>query len=92
MAPRPKSYAQKGESARYYADNPAARRVKARTDKRINKRPEQVQKRVEANAARRAAQRARVKLTGRDASHQPNGTIRFESSKKNRGRRGEGNR
>jgi|TARA_B100001559_G_C15971514_1_gene381278 hypothetical protein len=92
MAPRPKPYSEKGESARYYADNPAARIKKAKTDKQINRRPKQVQKRVEANAARRRAKRAGVQLTGRDASHQPNGTIKFENSAKNRGRRGEGNR
>ena len=92
MAPRPKPYSEKGESARYYADNPAARVKKAKTDTRVNSRPEQVQKRTEANAARRKAKAAGLSLTGRDASHQPDGTIKFENSAKNRGRRGEGNR
>ena len=69
-----------------------ARKTKQVTDTKVNKRPEQVQKRVEANGARRKAKALGMQITGRDASHQPDGSIRFEESSKNRGRRGEGNR
>lgn len=37
--------AAKSKSAKYYANNPAARRKKASTDKKINARPEQKKKR-----------------------------------------------
>jgi len=92
MAPPKKPFAQLGPTARYLRCHPEARKKKQVTDTKVNDRPEQVQKRVEANAARRKAKAAGLSLTGRDASHQPDGTIKFEDSKTNRGRRGEGNR
>lgn len=76
-------------STEYYKKNPAARRVKARTDKRINARKEQVQKRVEANRARRRAKKAGRNITGKDYDH---AVGKFVPISKNRGRRGEGNR
>jgi hypothetical protein len=74
----------KSKSAKYYADNPAARKKKASTDKKINSRPEQVKKRVEANRARRRAKRLGRNVTGLDASHTSTG-IRFKKTSVNRG-------
>lgn len=74
----------KSKSAKYYAKNPAARKKKAATDKKINARPSQVKKRVEANKARRKAKAAGKNVRGLDASHTKNG-IRFKKSSVNRG-------
>jgi len=92
MAPPKKPFAQLGPTARYLRRNPEARKTKQVTDTKVNQRPEQVQKRVEANGARRRAKALGMQITGRDASHQKDGSIKFEDSAKNRGRRGEGNR
>lgn len=80
---------QKSKSARYYAANPDAAKRKAKTDAKINRRPEQVKKRVESNAARREAKAAGKNIKGKDYDHS---VKRFVSVKTNRGRRGEGNR
>ena len=74
----------KSKSAKYYAGNPVARKKKAATDKRINSRPGQIKKRVEANRARRLAKRLGKNVTGLDASHTSNG-IRFKKTSINRG-------
>jgi hypothetical protein len=76
-------------SAEYYRQNPKARRKKARTDKAINARKEQIQKRVESNRARRRAKRNGKNVKGKDYDHSVG---RFVSVKANRGRKGEGNR
>lgn len=76
--------AAKSKSAKYYRDNPEARKKKAATDTKINARPEQVKKRVEANKARRQAKAAGKNVTGKDASHTKNGII-FKKSSVNRG-------
>ena len=81
--------ATKSKSANYYKNNPAARKVKAATDKKINSRPEQIKKRVESNAKRREAKAKGVNVKGKDYDHAVN---RFVSVKTNRGRRKEGNR
>lgn len=73
-----------GASTQYYRNNPKARKKKAATDKKINSRPEQVKKRVEANRARRKAKAAGKDVRGKDASHTKNG-IRFKDSSANRG-------
>jgi len=74
----------KSKSAKYYANNPDARKKKASTDKKINARPEQVKKRVEANAARRKAKAAGKNVAGKDASHTKNGIV-FKKTSVNRG-------
>lgn len=71
-------------STEYYRKNPKARKKKAVTDKKINARPEQVKKRVEANKARRKAKAAGKNITGKDASHTKKGIV-FKDSSKNRG-------
>lgn len=74
----------KSKSAKYYASNPAARKKKAATDKKINSRPSQVKKRVEANKARRRAKAAGKNVTGLDASHTKRGIV-FKKTSANRG-------
>lgn len=81
--------ATKGKSAKYYAKNPAARKKKAATDKKINARPAQKKKRAEANKKRAQARKRGQNIKGRDYDHATN---RFVKSKTNRGRKGEGNR
>lgn len=77
------------KSAKYYRSNPAARRKKASTDKKINARPSQVKKRVESNQARRKAKASGKNVTGKDYDH---AVKRFVKSSVNRGRKGEGGR
>jgi len=72
------------KSAKYYAGNAAARKKKAATDTKINARPEQVKKRVEANKARRKAKSSGKNVNGKDASHTKNGIV-FKNSSTNRG-------
>lgn len=72
------------KSAKYYQNNPDARKKKAEVDKKINARPEQVQKRVEANKARREAKANGKDVRGKDASHTKNGIV-FKKSSVNRG-------
>lgn len=76
-------------SARYYASHPAARKVKAKKDTEINKRPEQIKKRIEANAGRAAAKKRGVNIKGKDYDHAVKKMIKTST---NRGRKGEGNR
>lgn len=78
-----------GSSTEYYRNNPEARKKKAATDKKINARPEQIKKRVEANAKRRKAKEAGKNVKGKDYDHATN---RFVKSSTNRGRAGEGGR
>jgi len=75
-------------STEYYRRNRRARERKKQYDRKLNKRPEQVRKRVEANRANR---RAGTYGNGdkKDYDHK---TRRFISQRRNRGRRGEGNR
>ena len=77
------------KSASYYRSNPKARKKKAATDKKINARPSQVKKRVEANRKRRKAKAAGKDVRGKDYDHATN---RFVKSSTNRGRAGEGGR
>lgn len=81
--------AKKSKSAEYYAKNPEARRKKAEYDKKLNKNPEQVKKRVEANRARRRAKAAGKDVRGLDYDHAVGGFVKTAT---NRGRRGEGGR
>ncbi len=78
-----------GSSTEYYRKNAAARKKKAAKDKKINSRPSQVKKRVEANAARRKATKAGKNIKGKDYDH---AVGKFVKSSTNRGRAGEGGR
>lgn len=83
MPPKKKPYSKLSKSAKYYRDNPEARKKKAATDKKVNKRPEQVKKRVEAAQGRAAAKKRGVDVKGKDYDH---GSKRMISSSKNRGK------
>lgn len=76
--------AAKSKSAKYYASNPEARAKKKAYDTKLNSKKEQVQKRVEANKARRQAKAAGKDVRGKDASHTKNGIV-FKKSSVNRG-------
>jgi hypothetical protein len=77
------------KSAKYYRRNKKARERKKKTDTEINRRPEQVKKRVEANRARRQAKAKGKDVKGQDYDHATGG---FVKTKTNRGRKGEGGR
>ena len=77
------------KSALYYRSHPEARKVKAKTDSAINRRPSQVKKRVESNRKVREAHARGYNTTGMDYDHAVN---RFVKTSTNRGRKGEGNR
>lgn len=79
----------KSESAKYYASHPEARAKKQAYDKKLNAKPEQVQKRVESNQKRADATKKGQNIQGKDYDHSVN---RFVKSSVNRGRAGEGGR
>lgn len=79
----------KSKSAKYYAKNPAARKKKAATDKKINARPEQKKKRADCNRKRAQAKKAGKNVKGKDYDH---AVGRFVKTSTNRGRKGEGGR
>jgi hypothetical protein len=76
------------KTAKYYRENPDARKKKNEYQKRFNKKPSAVKKRVEANRANRKAG-TYGNGDGLDYSHT---TGKMESQSKNRGRKGEGGR
>ena len=77
----------KSRTQRYYDANPEAKAKKAAYDSEFQKKKKQVKKRVQANRFNRNNPNS-VKGDGKDASHQPNGSIKLESQKKNRARGG----
>jgi len=92
MAPPKKPWAALGRTAKYYRENPDKAAAKVRRDDEINRKPSQVKKRVEANKYRAKAKAMGIAVTGKDASHQPDGSMKMEDSSVNRGRRNEGGR
>ena len=76
-------------SAKYFRSHPEARKKKQEATAKLNKKPEDVKKRVESNRARRQAKAQGKNINGMDYDH---ATSRFVSSKTNRGRSGEGGR
>ena len=75
--------AAKSRSAKYYQDNPEARRKKAAYDKKLNARPEQRKKRSELVTKNREADARGVNRAGKDYDH---GAKRYISSSTNRGK------
>jgi hypothetical protein len=75
-----------GKTARYYKDNPEARAVKSAYDKKFQKKPKQVKKRVECNKFNRE-KGTYGNGDNMDCSHK-NGTLVYEHRKKNRARGG----
>ena len=82
MPPKRKARTSLSKSAKFYRDNPEARRKKAAKDKEINARPEQKKKRRESGRARTKAKSEGRSIEGKDYDHKQN---RFISSKANRG-------
>jgi len=78
-------------SAKFYSENKASREKKQAYDKKLNSKPEQVKKRVEANKKNRDAQREGTAKKN-DKMDYDHATNRFVSESKNRGRKGEGGR
>lgn len=89
MPQKKKPYSKLSRTAKYYRDNPKARKRKAKTDAKVNRKKKQVKKRVEANRARRRAKAAGRNVEGKDYDHS---TGKFVKSSTNRGRVGEGGR
>lgn len=91
MAPRKEPKSSLGRTARYYRENPEARKKKAETDKKINARPEQRAKRAELTTKNRKYDKkyGKAKRAGLDFDH---ATGSYVKSKINRGRKGEGAR
>ena len=70
-------------TAEYYRKNPAARRRRLKQQKKYQKKPSQVKKRVELNKINRKIGK---KGDGKDVSHCKGGGTRLESASKNRAR------
>lgn len=83
MPPKKKAYSKLSKSAKYYRDNPKARKKKAATDKKVNARPEQRKKRSESNSKRAQARKKGKNINGLDYDH---GSRRFIKSSVNRGK------
>ena len=84
MAPKKKPRADLSKSAKFYRDNPQARKKKASTDKEINSRPEQKKKRRESGRARTKAKASGKDVRGKDMSHTKKGII-MKNTSANRG-------
>lgn len=85
MAPKKHATNTLSKSAKYYRDHPEARAKKAKTDTKINQRPAQRKKRAELSTKRRQLKKKGVNLAGKDLAHGKNGSLRLQSSSKNRG-------
>jgi hypothetical protein len=83
MAPKKKPRAGLSKSAKFYRDNPQARKKKASTDKEINSRPEQKKKRRESGRARTKAKASGKSIGSKDYDH---AVGKFVDSSTNRGR------
>ena len=82
--PGPKLSKNPGKTAKYYRSNPEARKKHQETNKKINSTPAK-------KAYRRDLMRIRRKRkpgAQTDMSHQPDGSVKAESRKANRGRGG----
>ena len=73
-------------SAKYYRDNPEARKKHRKTSAKAQKKKEAVRKRVECNKFNKKSNRSK-KGDKLDCSHK-NGKLVLESQKSNRGRGG----
>lgn len=69
MPPKKQPYSKLSPSAKYYRNNPNARKVKKKKDKEVNSRPEQRKKRVELQSKRRAAIKKGVNTSKTDYDH-----------------------
>ena len=79
----------KSKSAKYFANNPKARKKKQAYNKKFNQRPDQVKQRVETNREnRKAGTYGKMSKLGKDRSHTKSGKLVMERSSKNRARNG----
>jgi len=74
--------AAKSKSAKYYRDNPDARKKKADTDAKINRRPDQLAKRRELAKKRYHDEKKGKDIEGKDYDHKQG---KYMSASKNRG-------
>jgi len=88
MAPPRKPESLLRSSAKYYRENPEARRKKQLTDKKVNMRAEQRKKRAQLRRARKRAEDRGVDLRGKDISHTKDGKLVVEDESTNRARQG----
>ena len=72
------------ETAKFYANNPEARKKRLAYQAEYNKRPDQLKKRIELNRINRERGQYADK-DGKDMSHQKNGRVIEESASRNRG-------
>lgn len=80
-----------GYSTNYYRTHPEAKKKKAATDKKINARPEQKEKRRELSKKNYEHDKkyGKSKRAGKDLSHVENGKTVYKSVKANRGSKGD---
>lgn len=71
-------------TAKYYKDNPEARKVKAKYQKKFNKSKKELENRRELGRIRYKAKKNGKKIEGKDFDHS---TGKFEKSSINRGRK-----
>ena len=79
--------AEKGKTAKYYANNPAARKKKAAYDKKNNAKPKNKAKRAELgrhNYAQDKKKGGKAHRAGKDASHTKKGIV-YKKASNNRG-------
>lgn len=88
--PKKKPYSQLSKSAKYFRNNPDARKKKDANSKKVNKRPSQRKKRSELTKERR--KRNIDGKGGYDLHHTKSGKIVPMSVKKNRGMKNQGGR
>lgn len=79
----------KSKTAKYYADNPDARKKKLEYQKEYNKKPSEVAKRSELNTYNRE-KGTYGNGDGLDASHKNGKIVKMEKASKNRARNGKG--
>ena len=87
MAPPKKKKSQLSDSAKYYRENPDARKKKNETTSKLNSKPEQKAKRRELaneNYKRDKAKGGSAHRAGKDLSHTSKGLV-YKSSSANRG-------
>ena len=76
------------KTAKYYRDNPEARKKKAKYDTKYHSTPKRKKYRAKLATARRA--KGVMGKGGKDVSHKKDGSTTMESSSKNRARNGSG--
>lgn len=94
MPPKKMPIKKLSKSGKYFRSHPKQRKKKDAISKKINKRPDQVKKRVELKRKNRQHDKkyGKASRNGKDLAHQKDGSTRYQDSSKNRGKIGEGGR